>query len=684
MDIDELIARPLDVIARLRAELKAQLENDGGVGQGTPVTTVICEALCEGDYPALERVPVLSRESLAEGKLPPNSLVRYRGMVQDQYEPEYFVGSFEEVETATDRRSRVHVKYVDSIPQKAGFVNEFDGPGAETMDRLPLFCIPIPGQSQWAHASMRTEGERQGSSKQEGPVEGSTESLPKRQRDAGGDAMDCADESDKAVTRDPHPPGIAASEPQRKTLRPSSDPASNGSGENLGAGLPAPGGGGDCAAGNPAAFLHRQELGLAGLACVVKVYDFREGQVKLNQTVEFVGVLGYDDALSPPEGGAAREGEEETGGEAGMVSGNPFQGLEDFSRKVPPPSLAPRLHCIFHRPLPGCAPLPVDPEQPKDALYALQGPLPFGAFMRDTKRQAVAHLARALDGDALAAEYALLALLSRVYVRTESLAPGSLSLNLRGMAEENVSRFGAAVSDLVPKCVTVPITTESLSEGFTFAPKKDYEADRLMMSKLQLSEGTVVILDETKLEPGQVGTEGISNLGALQSLISLQKVPYDFGFYKMDFEVDHPTISLSRRGPVVPASATVPVVLCGATAAGSGSDETALSKIRVYVEATRRMDLALDEVSSALAEEDFVKIRQQGQALTEGDFHRMLTVARLTALSHGDGMMTEAHWKHMKDLQAQVAKRVRSADDANATPAPPSQAGSLGAIPEHA
>lgn len=85
----------------------------------------------------------------------------------------------------------------------------------------------------------------------------------------------------------------------------------------------------------------------------------------------------------------------------------------------------------------------------------------------------------------------------------------------------------------------------------------------------------------------------------------------------MDFEVDHPTIALSRRGPVVPAGATVPVVVsCGATDASSGPDETALSKIRVYVEATRRMDLTLDEVSSALAEEDFVKIRQQGQALT--------------------------------------------------------------------
>lgn len=69
MDIDELIARPLDVIARLRAELKAQPVNDGGAGQGSPVAAVICKALCEGDSPALERVPVLSRESLAEVRL---------------------------------------------------------------------------------------------------------------------------------------------------------------------------------------------------------------------------------------------------------------------------------------------------------------------------------------------------------------------------------------------------------------------------------------------------------------------------------------------------------------------------------------------------------------------------------------------------------------------------------------
>lgn len=92
--------------------------------------------------------------------------------------------------------------------------------------------------------------------------------------------------------------------------------------------------------GGAVAFHHGQELELAGLACVVKMYDFREGGVKLNDTVEFVGVLGYDQPISPQEEDSLM------GEEAEQVPSSPFQGLEDFSRKVPPPSLAPRLHCI--------------------------------------------------------------------------------------------------------------------------------------------------------------------------------------------------------------------------------------------------------------------------------------------------------------------------------------------------
>lgn len=95
----------------------------------------------------------------------------------------------------------------------------------------------------------------------------------------------------------------------------------------------------------------------------------------------------------------------------------------------------------------------------------------------------------------------------------------------------------------------------------------------------------------------------------------------------MDFEVDHPSISVSLGRSVVPTSASFPVVpssACGGTDFGwneavtaSGATETGLlTRLRVYIEATRRMELSLDEQSSKMAEDDFVKTRQQGQEVT--------------------------------------------------------------------
>lgn len=85
-----------------------------------------------------------------------------------------------------------------------------------------------------------------------------------------------------------------------------------------------------------AAFEHRQELDLEGLPCLVKMYDAKEGQLKLNDTAEFVGILAYD-PLPPPEDSSA---------DANGGIPDPFRGLESFARKLPPPSLVPRLHCI--------------------------------------------------------------------------------------------------------------------------------------------------------------------------------------------------------------------------------------------------------------------------------------------------------------------------------------------------
>lgn len=66
----DLIAKPLDAIARLRVELRSRadnaLPNDDCDAQ---MVAAISEALCSGASPALDEVPVLSRESFAEVRL---------------------------------------------------------------------------------------------------------------------------------------------------------------------------------------------------------------------------------------------------------------------------------------------------------------------------------------------------------------------------------------------------------------------------------------------------------------------------------------------------------------------------------------------------------------------------------------------------------------------------------------
>lgn len=74
MNLDELIARPLDAIARLGVELEAQQqpasENTATTGghkeEGALLAAAISTALRSGDSPALNKVPILCRDSLAE------------------------------------------------------------------------------------------------------------------------------------------------------------------------------------------------------------------------------------------------------------------------------------------------------------------------------------------------------------------------------------------------------------------------------------------------------------------------------------------------------------------------------------------------------------------------------------------------------------------------------------------
>ena len=65
------------------------------------------------------QVPFVTQASVAQGKLRPNSLVRYRGLVQDMFDPEFYVGVFQETLPSGEKRTR-HSRYVDVAPEGMG------------------------------------------------------------------------------------------------------------------------------------------------------------------------------------------------------------------------------------------------------------------------------------------------------------------------------------------------------------------------------------------------------------------------------------------------------------------------------------------------------------------------------------------------------------------------------------
>ena len=133
-------------------------------------------------------------------------------------------------------------------------------------------------------------------------------------------------------------------------------------------------------------------------------------------------------------------------------------------------------------------------------------------------------LTQALAGDAVAAEYTLLHLLSSVlvtdtvcvcvcnlwqtrYGRLEVMALGKYSLNLSGCPggtmvqslHQLLQNLLTKVSDthyssssrtqvLLLQCFPLPLTLANMN-SWRFTPKKDYESNRLLAAVLQLSPG---------------------------------------------------------------------------------------------------------------------------------------------------------------------------------------------------
>lgn len=302
-------------------------------------------------------------------------------------------------------------------------------------------------------------------------------------------------------------------------------------------------------------------------------------------------------------------------------------------------------------------------------IHVLRGPLSpeptVAADASDSIRSALLqHLSASLSIDSLVAEYILLALIASPSVRPPAMPPlGTLSLNLMG----SIPDFASFIRTLVPALVNLPLTIASL-HSIPFTPSSvntSADASSLSSGLLQLSPGTVLVIDETVMgEGGTLKEKAVRNLQALTDCIAEQKVRYEYPYMdglKIDAWIR--PIVLSEGKSLVPVDVHLPITV---TSSLSPSSDDELPAFRSYLlhrgSLKHARALTIPESTAAEIQEDFVAYRK-GQGAggdAEEVLKRRMKIARLLAVSYEDAELTTERWKRVVKMDEEAQRRVKT------------------------
>lgn len=354
--------------------------------------------------------------------------------------------------------------------------------------------------------------------------------------------------------------------------------------------------------------------------CLIRFYGSGDGP-KLNSLVEVLGVLGQ---------------------QRGQGDDDDDEVSLFWDRKPTSHRIVVRMHAMRWRVLADSFPLalPSMPDQGDERWEA-------------GRAGVLDYLTRVLYGDATTAELVLLALIAKPASRHEDRAIGAMSLDLIVKDSRRVSvskRLKAALSALVPRCILVRASEARM-------PRRSAEEELLHQTPLQVSDGTVVVLDlNLKAVPDH-----------LRLFISDPKVlQCDFGMgCAPRLPVDVPTVVVTqdRRGTGADCQVAPHFLHYGS---GEGEEEPLPpvdGALRTYLVAAREKNAEIHEDLANRLQDDFVQARQNRTIKGDEAEHRLslwLSLCRLDAKSRGHDDATISHWAHCAKLDRLRAIRYDS------------------------
>ncbi|KAH8238961.1 hypothetical protein KR038_010558 [Drosophila bunnanda] len=578
-------------------------------------STVLKELL--KDSTRWHSIPLLNYTPLH--KLKDRSLVRFRGMIQDMMDPEIYLERYE-VKASDGSKCFHDGKYLDCLKLAAGEEIDYNAEGSVHGERRTLFLVSVPGLNDWTRQHEKLCGPQ---IEMVSPTCQTSSSGKKRTLDAQEEAMEVDEAGENSLKRQCMDE-IKAGEGQV-----SSSGSSVLASEYL---------------------LNSPLPNRPSMACMVKVYeDFDSYQ--LNTLVDFVGFLSVDPSL-----------------DAASLNMEGYESLSELQAAHPSPFLIPRLHAFGFQTLAHANPL-LD--------SSLRQPVTDTCDEANSNQLAVHKdlrilLKLCLFDDDLAAEYLLSHLISTVYSRTQMECIGKFALNLCNLPRECLQNYTTKLYQvlelLLPASHYLPMTLETMNTS-AFAPKKDYETNKLVSGLLQLAPHTHLVLDETCMKQGKLEANGVHAVQHLAHLINNQELKCDFQYYQIDYQANIPVLVLSEGRSMLPSDFVVPINADAKSvelldeslkAAHHYLQPARLQQFRKYLTTARISQFSVSEEHTEMIQQEFVDMRKANVKSNADDLHGLLVLSRLLGIARGKQALDKEIWQLATELEAKRRQRLQS------------------------
>ncbi|CAJ0591690.1 unnamed protein product [Cylicocyclus nassatus] len=259
-------------------------------------------------------------------------------------------------------------------------------------------------------------------------------------------------------------------------------------------------------------------------------------------------------------------------------------------------------------------------------------------------------------GSSAAADTFVNFLVSTTYSRPGGTPLCFFPLNVAGVKDAQSSKsIIEMVQRLMPKVKVLTLSSDLLCKK-RFAPVKNYDADELLQGELQLSNGTVLIIDETQLPKGSFPVSGFveENLKVLEDLIVDHRMQYDYGFYKIAMDVDYNVLILSEKeSRFFKTPFRIPFQ---SNSAEAKLDPKNIVQKRHFIQQSRSSVSTIslsDEVSKKIQDNFVTLCSTLDKKIDKAAYlNEMLIMSRLVASSSGSKTVEFEHWEHAVRMSA--------------------------------